>query len=151
MQHRARAALAAVIMAGVAACGGGDPAPEGTFELPGSQADEHDTAYVAVVVADPPGPDIVPGGGEHVVIRNNADIRIDMGGWWLDVDGERLPLGIGRQIDVDAELRVYVGTGEDSVEDAVFVGLDEPVLDDDAGLVVLRDAAGSEVARFRYG
>ena len=36
------------------------------------------------------------------------------------------------------------------VLDAVFVGLDEEVLDDDVGTVVLLDAAGTEVARFEY-
>ena len=130
-------------------CSGGDTTPDGTFDLPSPQAKQYDTAYIAEVVADPPGDDIVEGGGEHVVIRNNADIRIDMGGWWVDVGGQKLPLGIGRQIDVGAELAVYVGPGTTD-DDAVFAGLDEPVLDDDGGEVILRDAAGDAVARFRY-
>lgn len=131
------------------ACGS-DAAPAGTYELPSSQADEYPTAYVDVVVADPPGDDLAEGAGEYVVIANNATIRIDMGGWWLDVGGERLPLGIGRQVDVATELRVYPGPGE-TTEDAVFVGLDKEVLDDDGGDVLLRDAAGTEVSTFRYG
>lgn len=84
-----------------------------------------------------------------MVIANNATIRIDMGGWSLEVDGERLPLGIGRQIDVGTELRVHPGPGTTD-EDAVFVGLDEEVLDDVSGRVVLLDAVGSEVADMRY-
>ena len=131
------------------ACGD-DGAPDGTYRLPASEADEYPTAYVDTVVADPDGDDLAEGGGEHVVIANNATIRIDMGGWWLDVGGERLPLGIGRQIDVGTELRVHPGRGETN-DEAVFVGLDEEVLDDDGGVVMLRDAAGSEVATFRYG
>lgn len=135
----------------IAGCGDDDgPAPApGTYVLPADEADRYDTAYIAEVVADPEGDDLAEGGGEHVVIANHATIRIDMGGWWLDVDGERLPLGIGRQIDVGAELRVHPGPGMTD-EDEVFVGLDAEVLDDERGQVVLRDAAGSEVARFRY-
>jgi hypothetical protein len=146
-----RAALFAVTLAVAVACGddAGPTAAPGTYVLPREDAEQYDTAYIAEVVADPPGDDLAEGAGEHVVIANNATIRIDMGGWWLEVDGERLPLGIGRQIDVDTTLRVHPGPGETD-EDAVFVGLDQEVLDDDGGRVVLRDAAGTEVARFDY-
>jgi hypothetical protein len=146
-----RTVLAAVLLWVAVACGGdGATATEpGVFVLPASLAEGYDTAYIAEVVADPPGDDLAEGAGEHVVIANNATIRIDMGGWWLDVGDVRLPLGIGRQIDVGTTLRVHPGPGETD-EEAVFVGLDEEVLDDDAGTVILRDAAGTEVARFDY-
>lgn len=144
------ACLALALAATLTACGDDEPAAEpGIYRLPADEADDHETAYVAAVVADPPGDDLADGGGEHVVIANNADIRIDMGGWWLDVGSERLDLGIGRQIDVGAELRVHPGPGMTD-DDAVFVGLDHEVLDDERGVVVLRDAAGDAVARFRY-
>jgi hypothetical protein len=144
-------AAALVVSSVVAGCDDADePAEPGTYVLPDGEAEQYDTAYISEVVADPPGDDLAEGGGEHVVIANNATIRIDMGGWWLEADGERLPLGIGRQIDVGTELRVHPGPGETG-EEAVFVGLDEEVLADDAGTVVLKDAAGSEVARFEYG
>lgn len=150
MLRACRAVLLAVVLVVAVACGDDGPATEpGTYVLPGSQAEQYDTAYIAEVVADPPGDDLAEGAGEHVVIANNATIRIDMGGWWLDVDGERLPLGIGRQIDVGTTLRVHPGPGETD-DDAVFVGLDEEVLDDDGATVVLLDAAGTEVARFEY-
>lgn len=132
----------------VSGCGS-EAAPEGEHHVSGSEAAEHDTAYIAVVVYDPPGDDLAEGGGEHVVIRNNADIRIDMGGWWVEASGgRRLPLGIGRQIDPDAELRVHTGSGTDG-DDVVFAGLEEEALGD-AGRVVLRDAAGAEVMEVRY-
>lgn len=134
----------------LSACGGDDDLPEGTYRLPSSEIDERTTAYIAEVVAAPPGDDLAPGAGEHVVIRNNAGIRIDMGGWVIeDGDGDRLPLGIGRQIDVGAELRVHPGPGETG-DDAVFAGLDAELLDDDGDVVRLLDAAGSEVMSFRY-
>lgn len=139
----------ALVLTVAAACGGEGDSGSGTYTLPREDAEAYETAYIAEVIADPPGDDLAEGGGEHVVIANNATIRIDMGGWWLEVDGERLPLGIGRQIDVGTTLRVHPGSGETD-EDAVFVGLDEEVLDDDVGTVVLLDAAGTEVARFEY-
>jgi hypothetical protein len=133
----------------LAACGD-DSVARGVFELPSSTASKYPTAYIAEVVADPAGDDLAEGAGEHLVIRNNATIRVDMGGWWIDANGEQLPLGIGRQIDVGTELRVHPGPGSTD-DDAVFVGLDDEVLKDDGGVVVLRDAAGSEVATFEYG
>lgn len=149
MAHHPLAAVILVAALGLSACGG-DSDEAATYELPDREADEYSTAYLAKVVADPPGVDLAAGGGEHVVIRNNAEIRIDMGGWWIDAGDTRLALGIGRQIDVDAELRVHPGPGNTG-DDAVFVGLAEEVLADDGGVLVLRDAAGSEVARFEYG
>ncbi|HUF34261.1 MAG TPA: lamin tail domain-containing protein [Acidimicrobiales bacterium] len=146
MRHRVVASAVVVVLVG---CGGGSGAA-GTYELPSDVAETYSTAYIAVVVADPPGDDLAEGAGEHLVIRNNATIRIDMGGWWVDADGERLPLGIGRQIDVDAELRLHPGPGQTD-DDAVFVGLTAEVLGNEGGEVVLRDAAGTEVARFAYG
>lgn len=145
-----RLAAAAGLLSVVAGCGSGDGSPTGSYELPADEAESYDTAYIAVVVADPPGDDLAEGAGEHFVIRTNAEIRIDMGGWWIEVGAERLPLGIGRQIDVGAELAVHPGGGE-TTDDAVFVGLEHEVLDDDGGEAILRDSAGTEVSRFSYG
>ncbi len=146
MSPRLHALAAAVVL--TAACGGGAEAPAGTFELPDPAEDA--TAYVAVVVADPPGDDLAHGAGEHLVIRNNTDTRIDMGGWYFTIEDTRLPLGIGRQIDPDAELRVHPGPGE-TTDDAVFVGLDEEALPDTGGLLILHDAGGNIVDRCPYG
>ncbi|MBA2280835.1 MAG: hypothetical protein M3527_06030 [Actinomycetota bacterium] len=126
----------------------GAPA-DGTFELPAEAAAGYPEAYIAAVVANPPGDDLAVDGGEYVLIRSNLTIRTDMGGWTVDADGEVLPLGIGRQLDVGAELRLHTGRGTDDADD-VFAGLDREVLDD-GGLLVLRDSAGAEVARFAYG
>src|SRR3546814_7849065 len=91
-----RRLLAALSLPLLMSCGGSAERAARRYELPASKADEYPTAYVSVVVADPPGADLAAGSGEHVIIANNASIRIDMGGWWLDVEGERLTLGIGR-------------------------------------------------------
>ncbi|MEX2627247.1 MAG: hypothetical protein WD225_10225, partial [Ilumatobacteraceae bacterium] len=75
----------------------------------------------------------------------------DMGGWVIETgEGHRLPLGIGRQIDPEAQLRVHTACGEDT-DEAVFACLDTEALPDDGGVVVLRDSAGGEVASFAYG
>ncbi|MBW3620293.1 MAG: lamin tail domain-containing protein [Actinobacteria bacterium] len=140
--------LLAVIVALLAACGGPEGGP---YELPASEAEQYVTAYIAAVVPDAGADDLQAGAGEHVVIRNNWDHRTDMGGWYIeDAAGDRLPLGIGRQIEPQAELRVHTGCGEDS-EEAVYACLDEEVLDDDGDELTLRDSAGGEVARFAYG
>ncbi|HSK21982.1 MAG TPA: hypothetical protein VK906_02345 [Egicoccus sp.] len=141
----------ALLAVAVLGCGGA-AGVDGTFVLPDEQVAGHDTAYLAEVVADPTeGDDLDEGAGEHVVIRSNFDHRTDMGGWYVETaDGTRLPLGIGRQIDPDAELRVHTGCGEDT-DDAVFACLDKEALDDAGGVLTLRDSAGGEVATFAYG
>lgn len=146
--RRLARALAVLAVAGCGASGEPSGRP-GTYELPAEEVEQYPTAYIAQIVADPPGDDLAEDAGEHVVIANNAEIRIDMGGWWLEVGDARLPLGIGRQIDVGTELRVHPGPGTTG-DDAVFVGLDEEVLDDSGGTVRLLDSAGTEVATFRY-
>lgn len=118
--------------------------------LPDDQAEQYATAYLLRVEPAPDGDDLTDGGGEYVVIANNADIRVDMGGWYIDdAAGNRLNLGIGRQIDVGAELRVYSSCGE-STEQAVFACVGAEVLDDQGDVLTLRDSAGTEVAELRY-
>jgi hypothetical protein len=102
-------------------------------------------------VPAPEGDDLAEGGGEFVVIEQNADIRVDMGGWYIeDSDGNRLSLGIGRQIDPGAELRVHSSCGE-STEAAVYACAETEVLDDEGDVLTLRDSAGGDVATFAYG
>ena len=116
-----------------------------------SRRSSYQTAYVAEVVADPPGDDLAPGGGEYVLLKNNWDHRTDMGGWSVeDADGNRLPLGIGRQLDPHGSLRVYTGPGDDS-DSAIHEGLDHEVWGNDGDVARLLDAGGKEVARLAYG
>ena len=124
---------------------------EDPFTLPESEAEQYPTAYLSRVGPAPQGDDLVEGGGEYVVVEQNSDIRIDMGGWYIeDADGNTLPLGIGRQIDVGSELRVYSSCGESS-DAAVFACVGTEVLDDAGDTLTLRDSAGGEVAVFPYG
>lgn len=142
-----RAGAVAVLAAG---CSNGASTPA-TYELPSSEAEQYATAYIASVVADAPGDDLEPGAGEHVVVVNNWDLRADLGGWRVeDADGNRLPLGTGRQIEPGGELSVHTSCGEDT-ETEVFACLDTAVLDDDGDVVRLLDSSGAEVMRFAYG
>lgn len=140
------AALLTVVMIAVGGCG----ADQDPFALPDEEAEQYPTAYLARAEPAPDGDDLADGGGEYVVVANNADIRVDMGGWYIDdTAGNRLNLGIGRQIDVGAELRVHSSCGE-STEEAVFACAGVEVLDDDGDVLTLRDSAGTEVAELRY-
>ena len=119
--------------------------------LPESDAKQYVGAYLARVTPATGGDDMAEGEGEYVVVDNKADIRYDVGGWYIeDADGNRLNLGIGRQIEVGAELRVYSSCGE-STDEAVFACAEDEVLDDKGDVLTLRDSAGSEVAEFAYG
>ena len=92
---RAVALAALLATTAVAGCG----AEQDPFVLPEDEAEQYATAYLLRVEPAPSGDDLVDGGGEYVVIANNADIRVDMGGWYIDdAAGNRLNLGIGRQI-----------------------------------------------------
>lgn len=149
MRHvRARAVvLPAVLLTVLVGCG----ADEDPFTLPAEQAEEYATAYLARVEPAPEGDDLAEGAGEYVLIANNADIRVDMGGWYVeDAEGNRLNLGIGRQIDVGKELKVHSSCGE-STDEAVFACVESEVLDDTGDILTLRDSAGGEVAVFAYG
>jgi len=117
----------------------------------GVGAEQYSTAYLSRVEPAREGDDLAEGSGEYVLIEQNADIRVDMGGWYIeDADGNRLNLGIGRQIDGAAELRVYSSCGE-STDDEVFDCSDVEVLDDEGDVLTRRDSAGAEVAVFGYG
>ena len=102
MRSRAAVAVCSVVAAVVlAACS--SSGADG-LSLPESEAEEYPTAYLSRVEPAPEGDDLAEGAGEYVVIEQNADIRVDMGGWYIeDANGNRLNLGIGSQIDVGAE------------------------------------------------
>jgi hypothetical protein len=101
------------------------------------------SAYIATVVADPEGDDLAPGAGEHVVLRNSLDVRNDLGGGGLR-------MGTATDCRSASGTRVHTACGEDTAE-AVFNCLETEVLGDDGDVLVLRDAAGTEVHRFAYG
>lgn len=143
-----RVVVVTLFSAAAAGCFRGPTEP---YLLPASEAERYPTAYIAVVAADADGDDLERGAGEYLIIRNNSDHRTDMGGWYVtDADDDRLPLGVGRQIDPGAELRLHTACGDDT-DEAVFACRDEEVLDDGGDTLTLRDSAGSEVAVFAYG
>jgi len=67
---------------------------------------------VKSVVADPPGNDLQPETGEHVVLTNTTSERIWVSGYYLnDAVINTLVVGSPYYIDPGAELRVYTGPG----------------------------------------
>lgn len=81
-----------------------------------------------------------------LAVRNGWEHRANLGGWWIqDADGNRLALGVGRQIDPGAELRVHTACSDDT-DEAVFACLDEPVLHDDGDVLTLRQRRHSSQA-----
>lgn len=127
------------------------PTAPATFAIDPGEVDRYDTAYIAAVVADPAGPDVVAGAGEHVVLASNFELETDLGGWAItDDDGNRLALPPSTKLPTGQRLRVYVASGTDS-DEAVYAGLGGEVLEDDGDTLVLRDAGGNEVARLTYG
>lgn len=141
----ARHGVLATLLVLLAGCSSSSP---GRYVLPSSEASTYPTAYIAEVVVDPPGDAT---GGPYAVIENNWEHREDLGGWWIeDADGDAIHLGIGRQIDPGAELRVYTGCGE-TTDHAVFACLERQPWDENGDVLRLLDAAGGEVARLEFG
>lgn len=70
-------------------------------------------------------------------------------GYGADEAGNRLKLGLGRQIEVGAKLRVYSRCGE-TTEEAVFACVGVEVLGDQGDVPTFWDSAGTEVAELRY-
>jgi hypothetical protein len=95
---------------------------------------------------DPAGPDVVH---EHVVIRNNEDQPLDLGGWKLvDRAGHELTLP-ARTLQPGEEVRIWSGEGQ-SDEKNVFWGRKQAVWNNAGDLVQLVNPSGEEVVSFEY-
>jgi hypothetical protein len=149
---RSRTSAVVAVFAALAGCSSeSGSGSAGEFELPEGEAEQYRSAYLSKVVAGPEGEDLAEGGGEFVLLSNNASIRTDLGGWYVeDADRNRLPLGIGTQVDEGAQLRLYSACGENTAE-KIFACADAEVLDDLGDTLTLYDSAGGEVAQFAYG
>lgn len=80
------------------------------------------------IVANPPGDDLQPENGEHVVLRNVTDRAIDLTGYTVrDYGNAVLRIADGSVIEPGSYYRVYVGTGTDRA-DATYSGYATGVL-----------------------
>ncbi|MFD0558494.1 glycerophosphoryl diester phosphodiesterase [Stackebrandtia endophytica] len=84
-------------------------------ESGGNPVPQANGIVVKDVVADPPGSDLQPETGEHVVLTNVTSERIWVSGYYLnDAVINTLVVGSPYYIDPGAELRVYTGPGTNS-------------------------------------
>ncbi|MFB6165257.1 MAG: lamin tail domain-containing protein [Haloarculaceae archaeon] len=102
------------------------------------------------VRADPAGPDGDDLNGEYVVLANRGTEPIDLGGWTLsDAAGHTYEFPTGADLAPGDRLTLHTGSGTDGPA-AFYWGARTPVWNNDGDTVVVRDATGRAVARYRY-
>lgn len=108
------------------------------------------SAYVAplrlAIQADPAGRDVQ---AEHVLLHNEGDSVVDLGGWTLR-DAARRPhvygFAAGRRLAAGATLRLWSGRGKDDADNAYW-GRRAAVWNNTGDVAVLCDPEGAERAR----
>ena len=103
---------------------------------------------VVEVASDPAGADLE---GEFVDIRNSGELVAEMAGWVLrdESSGNRYVFPEGYELFPLDQVRVHTGCGEDDRDDLYWCH-SQPVWNNDGDSVLLFNAGGSIVARFRY-
>lgn len=105
---------------------------------------------VSEVVADPPGDDLQPETGEHVVLTNTTSERIWVSGYYLnDAVINTLVVGEGYYIDPGAELRVYTGPGTNSAT-AYYNDLGRNVLNNNGDSIAVHSSGHVLVDLYAY-
>jgi hypothetical protein len=98
------------------------------------------------IVADPAGTDLQ---SEHVLLRNQGDTALELGGWTLH-DAARRPhvyaFVVARRLAAGASLRLWSGRGSDDA-DNVYWGRRRAVWNNTGDVAILRDPDGAERAR----
>ncbi|MCV9993366.1 glycerophosphodiester phosphodiesterase family protein [Paeniglutamicibacter sp. ZC-3] len=93
-------------------------------------------------INDVPGNDLQPETGEHVILTNNGNRTIDVGGYVLrDAANNILRIGKGFKLTPGAELRVYSGPGTNTAE-AFYLGGETAVLNNGGDSLGLWTAKG---------
>ena len=133
--------------------GGPGPSPTpGPVPEPSPTTEPSRTRQVkfAQVVAAPPGNDLAYDGGEYVTIATGRT-AVDVSGWTIHYRGGGvLRIGMGYRMSSGATLDVHTGAGNNDPPRTYFNSLTREVLDDDGGVLILRDRQGREVARREY-
>lgn len=96
-----------------------------------------DSVVVDELVNNPPGDDVQPENGEHVVLRNVRDKPVKVGGWYMrDSAYNLLPIAEGYVIPAGGTLRVYVGPGTNT-PDRYYLGRSAAVLNNGGDSIAL--------------
>ncbi|MFB6135842.1 MAG: lamin tail domain-containing protein [Halobacteriaceae archaeon] len=112
---------------------------------------ESDAALRVVEVrADPPGDDREDLNGEYVRLRNGRDRPLDLTGWTVsDEAGHVYRFPDGFTLGAGATVTLHTGSGADAGTD-LYWGAPGPVWNNAGDTVVVRDADGQVVTRWRY-
>ncbi|HEX6023267.1 MAG TPA: glycerophosphodiester phosphodiesterase family protein [Solirubrobacter sp.] len=96
-----------------------------------------DSVVIDELVNNPPGDDVQPENGEHVVLRNVWKNPVRVGGWYMrDAAYNLLPIAEGYRIPAGGTLRVYVGPGT-STADRLYLGRSAAVLNNGGDSIAL--------------
>lgn len=88
---------------------------------------------------------------EYVVLANEGDDPLDLGGAVVDFDdGQRFALPGDTLLEPDATLTVRTGVGDDT-DDELYAGFRAPVLNNEGDTVRVRNSAGDVIAIKAYG
>ncbi|SFR89582.1 micrococcal nuclease [Halomicrobium zhouii] len=102
------------------------------------------------VVADAPGNDNENLNGEFVVLTNDGDESLDIGGWTVgDEAGREYTFPDGASVAAGGSVRLYSGSGTDN-ETAYFWAANGAVWNNDGDAVTVRNEDGAVVARESY-
>ncbi|MDO2934564.1 glycerophosphodiester phosphodiesterase family protein [Paeniglutamicibacter sulfureus] len=97
---------------------------------------------ISNAINDVPGNDLQPETGEHVILTNNGNRTIDVGGYVLrDAANNILRIGKGFKLTPGAELRVYSGPGTNTAE-TFYLGGETAVLNNGGDSLGLWTAKG---------
>ena len=102
---------------------------------------------ITAVEYDPPGDDVV---GEYVIIRNGGGSAVTMTGWTLRDLANNAYTFPAFTLGAGAEVRVWTKAGANDAAN-LYWGRGQAVWNNTGGdAAILRDASGTEVARFTY-
>lgn len=103
---------------------------------------------IVSIAYDPPGWDV---DGEHVIIRNDGDASADLGGWTLEDAAGHVFTFPPLTLPPGSSVRVWTKAGANDAAN-LFWGRNQAVWNNRPGdTAILRNAAGNEVHRYRYG
>jgi micrococcal nuclease len=115
-----------------------------TPALPGS-----DGVFLAGVHYDAAGDDRANLNDEYITIRNGGATPVDLTGWQILDDGTVAFVFPGMTLPPGVQVIVHSGSGSPEGKE-LFIGSGVPILNNDAGTLILRDQDGAERSRFSW-
>ena len=109
------------------------------------------TVHITNIEYDPAGRDWENKSEEWVIVENDGDIPVDMGGWILrdESSSHRYEFPDGTTLAPNDKLRVRTGCGDDRRDDLYWCA-DDAVWSNGGDTAILQTVAGTVVDRVRY-